>query len=380
MSYPFQASPRPTLGIEEEYQICDPVSGDLVPRVNEIMAAADADLVPYLSYDLIQGLIETNTGVAESVDEGMADLAAKRRRIQALAEGLGCTLGITGAHPWADPRQTVFVDNESYRWVRDQLHYVARRNITFGLHVHVGVDDAERAIYVANRLRRWIGPLIALAASSPFLDGVDTGWDSARSFAFGTFPRSGVPPRLRSWRHYEDVMSGLTRARSIEKPRHVWWNVRAHPTYGTVELRACDVQISGRRTAAIVALAQALVVAYGDRHRKGEAEPELDRTFLEDGRFKGMRYGLDCEVVDAETGRLMSMGEQVRAMVDVAGEAAEGLGTGGYLRAVDEILEGGNGATYQRRLAEMVGGDLRAVQVRLLEEAREIIAEPDLAA
>lgn len=380
MSYPFNASPRPTLGIEEEYQICDPASGDLAPRVNDLMARADADLTPFLSYDLIQGLIETNTGIADSVDDGIADLAGKRRRIQALAEEIGCTLGITGTHPWADPRQTVFVDNESYRWVRNQLHYVARRNITFGLHVHVGVDDAERAIYVCNRLRRWIGPLIALAANSPFLDGVDTGWDSARSVSFGTFPRSGVPPRLRDWGHYEQVMAALTRARSIEKPRHVWWNVRAHPTYGTVEVRACDVQISRRRTATVVALCQALVVEYAERHRHGEPEPDLDRTYLEDGRFKGMRFGLDCDVVDAESGHLVSMRDQVRAMVELAGEAAARLGTERHLRVVDEILESGNGASYQRRLAEMLGGDLRAVQLRLLEEARASIAEPDRAA
>lgn len=380
MSYPFNASPRPTLGVEEEYQICDPVTGDLLPRVDALMARADADLARFLSYDLIQGLIETNTDVSADVREAMDDLTDKRRRIQSLAEAEGATLGITGAHPWADPKETVFVDNESYRWVRNQLHYIARRNITFGLHVHVGVDDAERAIYVSNRLRRWIGPLIAIAANSPFLDGVDTGWDSARSVAFGAFPRSGVPPRLASWAHYEEVMDGLRQARAIEKPRHVWWNVRAHPTYGTVEVRACDVQSSTRRTAAIVALCQALVVAYADRHRRGEPEPKLERTYLEDGRFKGMRFGLHCEVMDAETRQLVTMEQQVREMLAVAGEAAPELGTESWLSGVEEILEGGNGATYQRRLAEMHGGDLRAVQLHLLKEARERIAEPDLAA
>lgn len=380
MSYPFHASPRPTLGIEEEYQICDPATGDLVPRVDALMARAEPDLAPFLSYDLIQGLIETNTSVASTVGEGMADLAGKRRRIQELAEAEGCTLGITGAHPWADPLQTVFVENEAYRWVRNQLRYVARRNITFGLHVHVGVDDAERAIYVANRLRRWIGPFIALAANSPFLDGVDTGWDSARSFAFGTFPRSGVPPRLRDWSHYEEVMASLTRAGSIEKPRHVWWNVRAHPSYGTVEIRAFDVQTSNRRTAAIVALSQALVVAYAERHRRGEPEPELDRTYLEDGRFKGMRFGLDCEVVDPETGRVTGMRDLVGEMLETAGEATARLGTEHHVAVIQEILDAGNGAAYQRSLAEGLGGDLRAVQLRLLAEARERIAEPDMAA
>lgn len=380
MSYPFQASPRPTLGVEEEYQICDPASGDLVPRVHRLMDRADEALAPFLSYDLIQGLIETNTDVSADVESAMADLADKRRKILELAEAEGSTLGITGAHPWADPKETIFVDNESYRWVRNQLHYIARRNITFGLHVHVGVDDAERAIYVSNRLRRWIGPLVALAANSPFLDGVDTGWDSARSVAFGAFPRSGIPPRLRSWSHYEEVMDGLRRVRAIEKPRHVWWNVRAHPTYGTVEIRACDVQSSNRRTAAIVALCQALVVAYAEAHRRGEPEPELERAYLEDGRFKGMRFGLDCEVMDAETREPLTMTDQVRAMLELVAPAAARLGTERYLSGIEDILENGNGASYQRRLAEMHGGDLRAVQLHLLREARKEIAEPDLAA
>ena len=378
MSYPFHPSPRPTLGIEEEYQICDPDSGALLPRVDALMARADERLRSYLSYDLIQGLIETNTDVCRDVAEGMADLAAKRQAVQDLAEAAGCTLGLTGAHPFADPHETIFVDNEAYRWVRGQLHYIARRNITFGLHVHVGVDDAERAVYVANRLRRWIGAFIALAANSPFLDGVDTGWDSARSVAFGAFPRSGVPPRLRSWRHYEEIMRGLREAGAIEKPRHIWWNIRPHPQYGTVELRACDVQISLRRTAAIVALAQALVVAYMQRHRAGEAEPPQERAYLEDARFKGMRFGLAARVVDAEDGRVMTIAEQVERMLEVAAPAAAELDTASYLEIVHEILAEGNGATWQRRLAEEVDGDLVAVQRRLLAAARQQIAQPDL--
>jgi carboxylate-amine ligase len=378
MRYPFEPSPRPTLGIEEEYQICDPQTGVLVPKVDGLMRHADEELRRWLSYDLIQGLIETATGVAENVAEGMADIAEKRRRIQELAEAEGCTLGITGTHPYADPRSTVFVENESYRWVRGQLHYVARRNITFGMHVHVGVSSAERAVYVNNRMRRWIGPLIALAANSPFLDEVDTGWDSARSFTFGTFPRSGIPPTLRSYGHFEEMMARMTEARSIEKMRHIWWNVRPHPMYGTVEVRACDVQMSLRRTALIVALSQALIVAYGDRHAAGEAEPPLERAYLEDGRFKGMRFGLDCEVIDAETGEVMPMREQVRAMVEFAGDAAARLGTESYLEEASVVLEQGNGAADQRRLAAELGGNLERLQLRLLEQAREQIASPDL--
>jgi carboxylate-amine ligase len=378
MQYPFNVSPRPTVGIEEEFQICDPETGELVPRVNELMAHADENAKKFLAYDLIQSLIESVTDIGATVDDAVADLAAKRIRVQGYAEAEGCTLGITGTHPWADPRETVFVETESYQWVRDQLRYVANRNISFGLHVHIGVDDQERAIYVANRARRWIGPFIAVAANSPFLDGVDTGWDSSRSFVFGTFPRSGVPPTLRSWRHYEDVMTGLQQAGSITKPRHIWWNLRCHPTFGTVELRVCDVQMSLRRTAAIAAMFQALVVTYADRHRAGEPEPELERSFLEDARFKAMRFGLDADVMDPENRDLVSMRDLATRMVEFGSGAAARLGTGRHLDVFGEMVKRGNGSCYQRRVLAESGGDIRAAQLRLLRESRELIESPDL--
>ncbi len=371
MPIAFEPSPRPTLGIEEEFQLCDPQSGDLVPKADEIMAAADPELRKRLSYDLLLTLVEANTGVSETVEEGIEDLLDKRRRVQTLAEASGCTLWMTGTHPYADPKEQQIVDTPDYHWVRDQLGYVALRNITFGLHVHVGVDDAERAVYIANRMRLWIGPLIALAANSPYLDGVDTGWDAARDYAFGAFPRAGIPPRLNSYDEFAEQMDALMAAAAITKPRQIWWNVRVHPQFGTVEFRACDVQSSLPRTAAIVAVVQALVVAYGDAHRGGEPEPQLPGAYLEDLRWKGMRFGLDADVIDAETAEVLSMPDFVRRMLEVARPAAEKLGTIRYLDVVSEILRSGNGATAQRAMLVEEGGDLRRLQLRLLRETAE---------
>lgn len=370
MPFPFNASPRPTLGIEEEYQICDPASGDLVPVAHRAMAEADPELARYLSYDLLLGLIEVNTDVAEDVEEGMAMVLDRRRRVQALVEELGCTLGMTGTHPFAVAAEQRTVDTEAYRWVYDQLRYVAQRNLTFGMHVHVGVDDADRAIYVANRMRQWIGPLIALSANSPFLDGVDTGWESARCYAFGAFPRAAMPPRFRDWSDFEGQIERFMAADSITRPRQIWWNVRAHPSYGTVEVRCCDMQASLRRTASLVALVQALVVTYAEAHRRGEREPKMPRADLEDGRFKGMRFGLEGRVIDPVSGEALSMRDYIRQMLEVAGEAAADLGTTRYLRVAEEVLEEGTGSARQRQLASQLGGDLRAVQRRLLETAR----------
>ena len=371
MSNVFTANRRSTLGIEEEFQICDPDSGALLQLAEEVMNDATGPLRERMAFDLIQGLIEINTEVAEDVAEGMSLVLALRRQLQEVVESRGATLGITGTHPFADPRQTRFVGTPGYRWVADQLHYIAQRNLSFGLHVHVALDDPEEAIYVANRLRPWVGPLIALAANSPFLDGVDTGWDSARCYAFGAFPRSGLPPRLSSWEEYEEVIEKLTRATSITLPRQIWWTVRAHPTFGTVEMRACDVQASLIRTGSIVALTQALVMAYADRYRAGEPEPNMHQAYLEDGRWKGMRFGLDTEMIDAETGEVMPMRDLIRRMLDIAGDAAAALGNEKYLQAIDTVLEEGNGAQYQRRVAAELGGDLSKTQVRLLKEARQ---------
>jgi len=371
MPIPFKPSPRPTLGIEEEYQLCDPQSGDLVPKVDYIMAHADPALRERLSYDLILSLVEANTEVSENVDEGIDNLLDKRRKVQALAEEAGCTLGLGGTHPYADPMKTEFVDTPDYAWVHEQLGYVAQRNITFGLHVHVGIDDGERAVYVANRMRQWIGPLIAVAANSPYLDGVDTGWNAARLYAFGAFPRAGIPPRLRSYESFAQEIDALIAAGAITKPRQIWWNVRVHPQYGTVEFRACDVQRSLRRTAAITAVVQALMVGYADAHRAGEEEPDLHGTYLEDQRWKGMRFGLDADVIDAESGAVLSMPDYVRQMIDVATPAADKLGTRHHLETLHEILRDGNEASQQRALLQEMDGDLQRMQLELLERALE---------
>ncbi len=381
MPISFEPSPRPTLGIEEEYQLCDPNTGELVPRVESIMERADPELRARLSYDLILPLIEANTEISEDVEEGLENLLDKRRRVQTLAEAAGCTLGLTGTHPFADPKQVDFVDTPDYQWVHDQLGYVAQRNITFGLHVHVGVDDGDRAVYIANRMRQWIGPLIALAANSPYFDGVDTGWNAARVYAFGAFPRAGIPPRLSSYEAFAAEIDSLIAAGAITKPRQIWWNVRVHPQLGTVEFRACDVQISLARTAALVGVIQALIVAYGDAHRAGEPQPRMPGSYLEDLRWKGMRFGLDADVIDAETAEVMSMHDCVRKMISVAAPAADKLGTTGYLDAVADILRTGNEATAQRALAHELGGDLTQLQVKLLERAREIgIRDPETVA
>ena len=360
----------PTLGIEEEYQVCDPRTGDLAPDVERILGAAAPALRERLSYELLHTVLEGNTPVARSVDEGMAMLLGLRRELFALADGLGLALGLSGAHPFARWQDQRFVDTPDYQWVGDQLRYLARRNLSFGFHVHVGIADAEERVSVNNRLRRWQAPLLALSCSSPFFEGAPTGFLSIRTHVFGAFPRTGYPPRFRGHADYLATIQSLIAAGSITKGRQVWWNVRPRETYRTVEVRVMDVQISLRRVRAFTAACQALVARHLREIRDGLPEEDLRAAFLADAQFKAMRFGLDGNIVDPASGVTLTMREAAESLIEWASPAARELGTEADLRILEEILAQGTEAESQLALLDDLG-DVRKVQLRWLEMARE---------
>lgn len=365
-----------TLGIEEEYQVCDPRSGALAPGVERLLVAAPPELRERMAFELLHTVLEGNTGVAESVGDAMAQLAGVRQGLFALAERLDLALGLGGTHPFARWEEQGFVDTPDYQWVGEQLRYLARRNLSFGLHVHVGVVDPEERISVNNRLRRWIAPLLALSCNSPFFEGAPTGFLSIRTHVFGTFPRTGLPPRFRGQTDYRSAIDGLLAAGSITKPRQVWWNVRPRESYRTVEIRVMDVQLSLRRVRAFTAAAQALVATHLREIRDGRPEEDLRDVFLADALFKGMRFGLEGVIVDPAGGRTLTMREAVAEMLERAYPAARELGTESDLSIVQEILSEGTEAERQLALlAEL--RDLGLVQLRLLELARaDLGSEP----
>jgi carboxylate-amine ligase len=365
-----------TLGIEEEYQICDPRTGDLVPGIESLLAAAPPALRERMSYELLHSVLEGNTAVAGDVEEAHALTARLRRDLIGLADGVGLALGLAGTHPFASWRDQEFVDTPDYQWVGSQLGYLARRNLSFGLHVHVGVADAEERVSVANRLRRWVAPLLALSCSSPFFEGEPTGFLSIRTHVFGAFPRTGFAPAFRRHADYLATVAALLAAGSITKPRQLWWNLRPRDEFGTIEIRVMDGQPSLRRVRGFIAACQALVAAHLRDVRDGRPEEDLREAFLADGLFKAMRFGLDAVLVDPATGRTVAMRDAIRSLLETAGSAARELGTAADLAILEEVLERGTEAEAQLALlAEL--GDLRAVQLRLLEQARaEALREP----
>jgi carboxylate-amine ligase len=311
-----------TLGVEEEYQICDPSTGDLVPVVDQLLEAAPNELRDQLGYELLHTVLEGDIPVASGVDEAVESVRQLRCSVIALAEAQGVAIGIGGAHPFADWRDQGFVDTPGYQWVGHQLRYLALRNMSFGLHVHVGVEDIEARVYIANQLRRWCAPLLALSANAPFFEGVDTGFQTIRMHVFGSFPRTGFAPRFRDWAHHVDVIEGLVASGAITAPRQVWWNVRPHMTYGTVELRMLDMQIDLERVRTFVALSQALTAGLLADFEAGRPEWKLEPAYLEDGWFKAQRFDWDAEIAHPVSGEVVTLRQEMEALRDAAEPSA----------------------------------------------------------
>jgi carboxylate-amine ligase len=360
------------IGVEEEYQLCDPDSGDLTPAIESVLQAADLELRERLGYELLHTVLEANTEKSATVAEAMARVRSLRCEVLEVADSLGVAIGIGGVHPFARWQDQDFVDTPAYQWVGHQLQYLARRNLSFGLHVHVQIEDPEARIYVANQLRRWCAPLLALSADSPFFEGADTGFQSIRVHVFGSFPRTGFAPRFENWSHHTRVVEALIGSGAITAPRQVWWNVRPHVTYPTVELRMLDMQIGLERTRTLVALSQALAAELLSRWEAREPEWELEPAFLADGWFKAQRFGWHELIAHPITGETITLRDEIEEMLRLARPWAASLGT--TSEAVDgtrRILAEGSEADWQRRQWQESGRDLGALQRRIFARVRD---------
>ena len=298
----FAASTDGTIGIEEEFQILDPETLDLAPRFEELRDAAvetDLRLADSLAGELISSEIEIRSGRGETFADAVAQQRDNRTRLFALVAARAALLGSTGTHPWADYRDQPNIDTEHYRGVVEGLQYVARRNNTFSLHVHVGIRDIDRAVKVCDRLRGVLPQLLAISASSPYLDGLDSGLHSARTQAFTkSFPRCGIPDAYGSWEGYRDYLDLLIRTDSIREYTQVWWSVRPHFAFGTVEVRICDAQPNAAESESLAALITACVLQAARDLDEGRAAADLPRRLLEENLWRATRYGLDGRMID----------------------------------------------------------------------------------
>jgi glutamate---cysteine ligase / carboxylate-amine ligase len=299
----FEASTDFTVGIEEEFAILDPRTLSLDHRFEELreIAQEDSVLAESVAGELIRSEIEIRSGRGETFSDAVAKQREARLRLFALAAENDALLGATGTHPWSPWQEQQIIDTDHYRGVQDRLQYVAWRNNTFSVHVHVGVRGAERAVRVCDRLRAVMHELLAISANSPFLDGRHSGLHSARSQIFTkSFPRCGIPDPFGSWAAYSDYIGFLVKTHSIEEFTQVWWSVRPHHSYGTVEMRICDAQASGDDSTTLAALITSCVAQAAMDHDESVPFDDPPPRFIEENFWRAIRYGLDGRLIDLE--------------------------------------------------------------------------------
>ncbi len=365
----FEASTDFTVGVEEEFAILDPASLDLVGRYEALKAAAAEDeiLRDSVAGELISSEIEIRSGRGESLEDALEHQRECRRRLFALAAEHGVALGATGTHPWADYREPEIIDTEHYRRLERDLQMVARRNNTFSLHVHVGVRGADRAVEVCDRLRPIAPVLLALSANSPYLDGRDAGLHSARTQVFTkSFPRCGIPDHYGSWASYRDYIDLLLRTRSIVEYTQVWWSLRPHFGFGTVEVRICDAQSTAPESDALAALIVACVAQAARDADEGRPSDPQPRHLLEENLWRAIRYGRDGRLVDFAAGRELEAEEALERLLAWCEPARGELG-------LEVSLPELNGAQRQRRMID-TGADAPEVYAVSVRETRDTYA------
>ncbi|HET7856557.1 MAG TPA: carboxylate-amine ligase [Gaiellaceae bacterium] len=341
-----------TLGVEEEYMLLDGDSFDLVQRVDTILAAfvgheAEAQMKP----ELMQSTLEVATPVCRTAGEADHALRRLRSAVRDIATANGLRLGSAGTHPFSLFERQRITARDRYRTLVDQMQYVARRELIFGLHVHVAVDDPDKAIQVVNGLLNDLPLLLALSASSPFWRGEPTGLASTRQPIFAAFPRSGPPPRFRDYAEYAEVVGHLEKTGCIADYTHIWWDIRPHPRLGTVEIRICDCVTRVEDAVAIAALCQALVKFYCEV-AESEGVPSYHRVLTTENKWLAVRYGLEAPVMDLNTGNRnrVPVAQLVRKRLAEVEPHARELGSDRELEGIREILRRGNGAHRQLRV------------------------------
>jgi carboxylate-amine ligase len=380
LEHTFGQSDPYTLGVEEEYMLLDGETFDLVQHIDTVLAAvAGHELEPRINPELMQSVLEIATPVCHTPAEVAEQLRQIRAYVCGIAREQGMRVGSAGTHPFSLFERQRITARDRYRALVDQMQYVARRELIFGMHIHVAVDDPDKAIQVVNGLLPHIGPLLALSASSPFWRAEPTGLRSSRQMIFAAFPRSGPPPRFKSYADYAEVVGQLEKTGCIADYTHIWWDIRLHPRLGTIEVRICDAVTRLEDVVAIVAYCQALVKLLSERFDRGEQIPSYHRILTTENKWLAGRYGLEAPLMDLATGRRnrVAIPQLIRRTLKEIEPHARELGSDRELEGIEEILRNGNGADRQLRVFN-ANRDIVEV-VSEIADLTEIAAVPQLA-
>ena len=371
----FGTSTPYSLGIEEEFQLVDTATFELVSGIEPILRALHGETVEKrVKPELLQSVVETSTRIAVNVEEAVEDLVDLRSRLSRVASEQGAAIAAAGTHPFSRYEYQDVTDRPRYAELSDSFGWLAARHLVFGLHVHVGVSSAAKAIACADGVRDYLPELLALSANSPFWQGRPTGLASTRAQILQDLPRTGLPPTLASFANFEELVERGMRAGCLPDYTHIWWDIRPHPRYGTIEVRICDAQTHVESIAAIAALVQALVATLGSAFECGEMPRTRPDILLEENRWRAARDGLGARLIDVAHDTERAAADAIRSLVERCAPAADALGCAEELELVEQILTAGNGADAQQCIYYDTG-DLGAVARWIAEQT----AQPSIA-
>jgi len=358
-----------TLGIEEELMICDAETLELSQSIDRLLEALPDDLPGEVKPELMQSVLEIATPPCETTAEAGEKLSELRRQVRGCAEQLGLAIGATGTHPSARFADQEIVDRPRYRELAEELGWIARREIIFGTHVHVGIDDAEKAIYIADGIRGYIPLLLGWSANSPFWEGELTGMMSTRTPIFRAFPRVGVPPYYGSWEIYCHRVEQMMRGGAIPDYTYLWWDVRPHPNLGTVELRVFDQQTRVEHTIGFAALSLALVHSLAARYDDGVPSIEHPRELIDDNKVRAALTGIEGKLIDFGQEKEVPEKDLIGEYLDFVDDVLDELESREEVAYVRTMLERGCGARRQLDVFENTG-DLKKVVEYMVAETQ----------
>ena len=342
----FNSSPQPTIGVEIELQLVDKNNLDLNNISSKVLANVDKEFSDKIKCELVESMIEINTDICSNVEEAEKDIKKTINYLEEILKNYESELSCSSLHPFAIGKNQIVTDNDRYKRIMNDLQMVGKRFISQGLHIHIGIGDAEKAIKINNALRIYLPLLLSLSTSSPFFEGEDTGLHSYRTKLFEALPLAGMPDYLNSWKHFENLTEHLESAGIINSVKDLWWDVRPHPGFGTVEIRVCDIPINFTEIIALVALIQALVVTLINL----DPYPDTHIQILQSNKWQAARYGLDGVFVEPKTFKKLSMRKAIENLYMFVEPAIISLDSKKYFITLEKILNTDAGSTKQRKI------------------------------
>jgi len=360
---------RFTIGVEEEFQIIDPATCELRSHVSELVAAASPSIGEQVKHELHQSIVEMGTKICENVPELRIEMHRTRSELVAAAERVGLQVAAAGTHPFSSWIDQVISPGERYKNIVEELQQLARSLLIFGMHVHVAMPDGQTTIDLMNAVRYFLPHLLALSTSSPFWMGRNTGLKSFRTTVFRRFPRTGVPDYFGSWGEYENYINLVIRLNCIDNAKKIWWDVRPHPSFGTLEFRMCDVTTRVEEAVTIAALTQAIVVKLHRLYERNMGFRLYRRTLIEENKWRAARYGIDGKLIDFGKQTEVPMRDLALEPLEIVDDVLDDLGSRSAVEYVHTILREGTSADRQLRVYESTR-DLKAVVRHLVQETR----------